>query len=67
MKYKGGPEVNVRQANGSSVVHVSGSQMKKTYCGRTIDEEEWLTTSREANCTACARARASMPERAERR
>jgi len=67
MKYKGGPEVNVRQANGSSEVHVARPQMKETYCGMAVDEEDWLTTSREATCTACARAWASTPERAERR
>ncbi len=67
MKYKGGPEVNVRQANGSSEVHVARPQMKETYCGRAVDEEEWLITFREATCTACAQARAYMPERAERR
>ena len=67
IKYKGGPEVNVRQANGSSVVHVAKPQMRETYCGIAVDEEEWLTTSKETTCTACARARASMLERAERR
>ncbi len=56
MKYKGGPEVNLRQPNGSSVVHVSRSQMRETYCGIAVDEEEWLITSKEANCDACTRA-----------
>jgi hypothetical protein len=27
--------------------------MKETYCGRTVDDEEWVTTSsKEANYTA---------------
>ncbi len=56
------PEVNVRQANGGGVVHVAKPQTKETYCGRTIDEEEWLTTPKEANCGACARAGAPMPD-----
>ncbi len=59
--------MNVRQANGVGVVHVAKPQMRETYCGMAVDEEEWLTTSREATCTACARAWASMLERAERR
>ncbi len=67
MKYKGGPEVNVRQANGSSVVHVAKPQMRETYCGIAVDEEECLTTSKEATCKACARAGVSTPERAARR
>lgn len=37
-------------------------QTKETYCGRVIDEEEWLTTSKEANCSACAQAGAPMPD-----
>lgn len=48
--------VNIRQANGLGRVHVAKPQMKETYCGRPIDEEDWVTTSREANCTGCARA-----------
>jgi hypothetical protein len=30
--------------------------MKETYCGRAVDEEEWLITSKEVTCTGCARA-----------
>ena len=30
--------------------------MKVTYCGRPVNEEDWLITSKEANCTGCARA-----------
>jgi hypothetical protein len=26
--------------------------MKETYCGRAVNEEEWLITSKEVNCTA---------------
>ncbi len=63
----GGPEVNVRQANGVGVVHVAKPQMKETYCGRAVDEEEWVTTSREANCTACTRAGAPTREGEARR
>ncbi len=59
--------MNVRQANGGGVVHVAKPHMKETYCGRAVDEEEWLTTPKEANCTACARAGASMTEGAARR
>ncbi len=59
--------MNVRQANGVGVVHVAKPQMKETYCGRAVDEEEWLTTSKEATCTACAWAGVSTPERAARR
>ena len=49
-------QVNIRQANGLGRVHVAKPQMRETYCGRQIDEEAWVTTSREANCTGCARA-----------
>jgi len=48
--------MNIRQANGIGRVHVAKPQMKLTYCGRPINEDEWITTSREANCTGCARA-----------
>jgi hypothetical protein len=34
-------------------------QMKETYCGRPVNEEEWLITSKEVNCPACAQAGAS--------
>ncbi len=59
--------MNVRQANGVGVVHVAKPQMRETYCGRAVDEEEWVTTSREANCTACARAGAPVSEGTARR
>ena len=56
--------VNVRQANGLGRVHAAKPQMKETYCGRPLNEEEdWLTTSKEVNCTGCARAGAPRPER----
>ena len=54
-------QVNIRQANEISRVHAAKPQMKETYCGRPVNEEEWLITSKEANCTACARAEASGP------
>ena len=59
-------EVNIRQANGLGRVHVAKPGMKQTYCGRSVNEEDWVTTSREANCTGCARAGAPGPERAGR-
>lgn len=55
-------QLNIRQANGVGRVHVSKPQMKLTYCGRTVNEEEWVITSKEANCTTCARLGASIPE-----
>ena len=62
------PQVNIRQANGIGRVHVAKPQMKETYCGRPVNEEEWLTTPKEANCTACARAGAPIePEQPRRR
>jgi hypothetical protein len=57
-----GSSVNIRQANGIGRVHVAKPQMKETYCGRPIGEEDWITTSKEANCTGCARAGAPRPE-----
>ena len=58
-----GDEMNVRQANGVvGVVHVALPQTRETCCGRAVDEEEWVVTSKEANCTACARAEAPVPE-----
>ena len=49
-------QVNVRQANEIGRVHASKPQMKETYCGRPMNEEEWLITSKEVNCTGWARA-----------
>ena len=51
--------MNIRQANGLGRVHVAKPGMKETYYGRAVNEEDWVTTSREANCTGCARAGAS--------
>ncbi len=59
--------MNVRQANGAGVVHVAKPQTKETYCGRAVDEEEWVATSKEADCTGCARAGAPMTEGAAQR
>ena len=55
--------MNIRQANGIGRVHVAMPGMRQTYCGRAINEEDWVTTPKEANCTGCARAGAPMPER----
>jgi hypothetical protein len=52
-------QVNIRQANEIDMVHAAKSQIKETYCARPVNEEEWLITSKEANCTACLRAGAS--------
>jgi hypothetical protein len=30
-----------------------------------VNDEEWVTTSKEANCTGCVRAGAPMPEGAD--
>lgn len=51
-----GSVVRVRQANGLGRVHVAMPQMQRTYCGRPVNEEDWVATSKEANCTGCARA-----------
>lgn len=47
--------VNLKQANGLGVIHVAKPQMRQTFCGRLVDPDEWVTTKREATCTACAR------------
>ena len=59
------PQVNIRQASEIGRVHAAKPQIKETYCGRPVNEEEWLITSKETNCTACARAGAltTKPER----
>jgi hypothetical protein len=31
-----------------------------------VNEEDWVTTSKEANCTGCARAGAPMPKELRR-
>jgi hypothetical protein len=54
--------MNIRQANGLGRVHVAMPGMRQTYCGRSINEEDWVTTTKEANCTGCARAGAPIPE-----
>ena len=55
-------QLNIRQANGVGRVHVAKPQMKLTYCGRTVNEEEWVITSKEANFSACTRSGAPRPE-----
>ena len=57
-------EMNIRQANGIGRVHVAMPGMRQTYCGRSINDEDWLTTSKEANCTGCARAGAPLERNA---
>src|SRR5919202_6190626 len=53
------PHVHIRQANELGRVHAAKkTQMKETYCGRPVNEEEWLITSKEVTCTVCARAEA---------
>ena len=54
--------MNIKQANGIGRVHVAKPGFKETYCRRPIDEEDWVTTTTEANCTSCARAGAPAPE-----
>ncbi|MDQ3863704.1 MAG: hypothetical protein M3317_09425 [Actinomycetota bacterium] len=56
-------EMNIRQANGIGRVHVAKPQLRETYCGRPINDEDWVTTTKEANCTGCARAGAPGQER----
>jgi len=34
--------------------------MKVTYCGRPINDEDWVITAKEANCTGCAKAGAPV-------
>jgi len=58
-------QVNIRQANEIGRVHAAKPQIKETYCGRPVNEEEWLITSKETNCTACARAGALVTTRLE--
>jgi len=59
-------EMNIRQANGIGRVHVAKPQLRETYCGRPINDEDWVTTTKEANCTGCARAGAPGLERTTR-
>lgn len=56
-------KMNIRQANGLGRIHVAMPGMKQTYCGRPINEDDWITASKEANCTGCARAGAPMPQK----
>jgi hypothetical protein len=37
--------MNIRQANGIGRVHVAMPGMQKTYCGRSINDEDWVTTT----------------------
>ena len=63
MGKNGFSQLNIRQANGVGRVHVAKKpQMKETYCGRPVNEEEWVVTSKEANCSACTRSGAPRPE-----
>ena len=49
-------QVNLRLANGIGKVHAAKPQIKETYCGRPVNDEEWLITSKQVTCTGCARA-----------
>ena len=57
--------VNIRQSNGIGRVHAAKPQTKVTYCSRPVNEEDWLITSEEANCTGCAREGAPRTEGTE--
>ena len=48
--------MNIRQANGIGRVHVAKPQLRETYWGRPINDEDWVTSNKEANCTGCDRA-----------
>ena len=54
--------MNIRQANGIGRVHVDKPRFKEHYCRRPINDEDWVTTTKEANCTGCARAGAPIGE-----
>ena len=54
--------MNIKQANGLGRIHVAKPGFRETYCRRPIDDEDWVTTTKEANCTGCARAGAPVPE-----
>jgi hypothetical protein len=56
--------MNIKQANGIGRIHVAKPGFQETYCRRPINDEDWVTTSKEANCTGCARAGAPMPQNA---
>ena len=55
--------MNVRQADGSGVVHEAKPRMEETYCGRAVDEEEWVITPKEADCAPPALGRGRPPSR----
>jgi hypothetical protein len=57
--------MNVRQANGLGRVHTAKPGGKVTYCGRVIDEEEWLITSKTLDCTGCVKGDAPQPTESE--
>ena len=59
--------MNIRQANGIGRVHVAMPRFRQTYCGRPINEEDWVTTPKEADCTGCARAGAPTQRSPRRR
>ncbi len=54
--------MNIKQANGIGRIHVAKPGFQETYCRRTINDEDWVTTTKEANCTGCVRAGAPRPE-----
>jgi hypothetical protein len=57
--------MNVRQANGLGRVHTAKPGGKVTYCGRVIDEEEWLITSKTLDCTGCVKGGAPQSTESE--
>ncbi len=57
--------MNVRQANGLGRVHTAKPGGKVTYCGRVVDEEEWLITSKTLDCTGCVKGGAPQPTESE--
>jgi hypothetical protein len=57
-----GARMNIKQANGIGRIHVAKPGFMETYCRRPINDEDWVTTTKEANCTGCVRAGAPRPE-----
>jgi hypothetical protein len=55
--------MNIRQANGLGRVHVAKPQLRETYCGMPINDDDWATTAKEANCRGRARAGAPVQDR----
>ena len=56
--------MNIRQANGLGRVHVANAAVQGDVLRQAHNDEDWVTTTKEANCTGCARAGAPVQERA---